>query len=261
MADEKFWWDDKTIQIPKGLLIKGVPGEATAVYAKMKGFGVDVRCSLRALATRLDWTEPRVRIWQRWLWERRWIVLLKEGENRSPREWWMCSAPGELPPQELVARVSKNGTLPPQATENRQGDENPAPGKTAPEANKVLQANNEVLKTPPDKPAKHPDQDAFWSTAKAIWAAKHNGAVLAWPKDAKGFNGRLSDELERLGGTELARRWGNCVNDPWSRPSLRAFILDTDKWITAREAKGKPTPGGRAFHPAAGSDWRPSDDH
>lgn len=113
-------------------------------------------------------------------------------------------------------------------------------------------------KTTPDKPAiaKHPDQDSFWIQAKATWAAKHQGAVLAWPKDARGFNKSLTEELARLGALELARRWGNCVNDPWSRPSLRAFILDTDKWITARAEKGGTH--ARKFQQPDGSTWTPT---
>jgi hypothetical protein len=108
--------------------------------------------------------------------------------------------------------------------------------------------------SPPAKPvdAAKARQDAFWEKAKAIWKAKFN-AELAWPKDARGFNKNLTTELERLGADELARRWSNCVNDPWARPSLRAFILDTDKWITAREQKGAP----RAFQQPK-TDWQPT---
>jgi hypothetical protein len=99
-------------------------------------------------------------------------------------------------------------------------------------------------------------QDSFWAKAKAIWATKFDGADLAWPKDARGFNRHLTTELERLGSDELARRWSNCVNDPWSRPSLRAFIGDTDKWITARTQQKGGTHA-RPFQQPK-SDWQPT---
>lgn len=135
MNKENFWWEDKAIQLPKGLLIVGVPGEALAVYAKMKGFGKEARSSIGALSKRLGWSTGKTRTWQRWLEENKWIVLLKEGENKKPREWWLCSNPSEQP-----SRVPKTDTLPPQ----EQGAENPPPGKPIPEANKeVLQANKE----------------------------------------------------------------------------------------------------------------------
>lgn len=119
-------------------------------------------------------------------------------------------------------------------------------------------------KTTPAEPGhagKHPDQDAFWASAKEIWAAKFRGAILGWPgangaPGIQGFQKLLTGHLTALGHAELARRWANCVNDPFSRPSLRAFIHDVDKWIERRDAGGK---GGRTFNsPTPTQPWTPS---
>ena len=146
---EQSWWDDKTIQIPKGLLIKGVSGEAVAVYAKMKGFGKDVRCSMGALALRLEWSVPKTRKYQKELQDKGWIVLVCEGEASKPRVWFMASNAGELPPREIFPGVSKNSTP--------RGIVFEGPSKTAPKANKeVLQATpkeQESATALPDTPA------------------------------------------------------------------------------------------------------------
>lgn len=260
---EKYWWEDKTIQIPKGLLIAGVPAEATGTYAKMKGFGAEVRCGLKALAVRCDWAEATARRWQGWLWENGWIVLLREGENKEPRQWWMNSAPGELPPQEVVTRVSKNGTLPPQGILFNQGDEKAAPGKTLPKANKALQANkdsnNQANK---DGGGKHPDQDAFWTEAKAHWKAR-TGSALHWPGQGdqpafKDFQGKLAAALTTLGKEEMLRRWFNMLNDDFTKAlSLRAFFADLAAWAGEPRKKGAG-PGARPFHQPTVTERAPS---
>lgn len=110
----------------------------------------------------------------------------------------------------------------------------------------------------PDKPAssgKHPDQDRFWKTAGETWAKRFPGHKLEWPTDAKGFNKKLTDQLGRLGAEELARRWSNCVNDPFSRPSLRNFMNDTDAWVMART---KESGQARKFQ-QPDTDWKPSE--
>lgn len=110
----------------------------------------------------------------------------------------------------------------------------------------------------PDKPAnggKHPDQDRFWTAAKEAWLKRFPAHPLEWPKDAKGFNKNLTDQLTRLGADELGRRWFNCVNDPFSRPSLRNFINDTDRWIQVRT---KDSGSARKFQQPE-TDWKPSE--
>lgn len=116
----------------------------------------------------------------------------------------------------------------------------------------------ETPSAPKREPGKHPDQDAFWAEAKATWAAKHPGAELAWPaRTMRDWQMHLTAELIRLGGPELGRRWKNCATDPWAKPSLRAFILDTDKWITARGPAGAAP--GRAFNrPESDPERRPT---
>jgi len=255
---EKYWWTDKTLQTPKEIWIPGTPGEAKAVYGTMKGFGPESRAGIDAVAKRLDWTVPKTRTWQKVLWSLGWITLLREGENQEPRQWWMASYPFEQPPQELVARVSKNGTLPPQAYGKAQGAGNPAPGKPVPEANKALEPNKGLDKEQTNKTSvKHPDQDQAWADLKAVWTKKHlSAAPLAWPaKTMKNWQVLLTAELLRLGREELVRRWSNMVNDPWVQASLRAFIQDTDKWVTLRE---KGATNARAFNQPAADTWTPS---
>ena len=88
---------------------------------------------------------------------------------------------------------------------------------------------------------KHPDQDAAWALMKATWKAKYpEAADLEWPAATmRGWQAAFTASLDRLGIQELDRRWSNMVNDPWTKASLRAFILDTDKWITVRKEKGQ----------------------
>lgn len=265
MADvEKNWWEDKTIQIPKGLLIPGASGEEVAVYAHMKSFGAEARSSLKALAHRLGWTEARTRQHQQSLWQKQWIVLLREGENKEPRQWWMCSNAGEQPPQELVTRVSKNATLPPQAMIFPQGAENPAPEKSIPKANKSPQANNNFSDQPnngdPPKQVgkgRPAGQDEFWRFAQPTFKAI-TGQALSWPRTPT-FQKQMKDGLETHGVEELCRRWDNYLVDPYAQSrSLLGFFYDLDKWINKRQKlTGAPNGNTRTFHQPA-SDWKPS---
>lgn len=249
---EKNWWTDKAIQIPKGLLLPGVTGEELAVYAKMKGFGPEARSSIGGLSQRLDWSPAKTRTHQQSLWKKGWITLISGGTNGTPRQWWMGSAPGDQPPQELVSRLTKTMRLPPQAYENHQGDEKAAPGKPLPQTNNTNQTNNDNSKQATKGRGKHPEQDAFWKKAEATWEAKHPGVKLEWP-GLTGFPTALWNALETLKADELARRWENMVLDPFSRPSMMSLCKDPNAWVARRE--GKQTPA-RAFH-APSTDWRP----
>jgi hypothetical protein len=259
MSDiEKNWWDDKTIQIPKFLSLPEFCGEEVGVYFKMKSFGIDARSSLKALAIRLDWTEERARKWQRSLWEKRAIVLLVEGrglvdgDKGQPRQWWMCSNQGEMPPQEIIERVCKTLTLPSQAWDLSKPLENEAPLKALPEANKIPQANKDLIKQ-----ANKEKQDNFWKWAKKLWKDKFPDAPdLGWPVGGT-FNKNLATALDRIEVEELLKRWGNMLNDPWVQPSLRSFVFDPDKWVNRRMA-GSSQP--RKFHtPEPDQEWSPND--
>ena len=240
---EKYWWTDKTVQIPKEVTIPGLPGEAKAVYLVMKSFGPESRAGLKALATRLVWSIDRARTWQQHLWEKGWIWLLTEGQGAAggkgtPRQWWVASAPFEGPPQELVERVCKNATLPPQPWQNQEALEKGAPSKSPPETNKAPQAIKKSLSI------KHEQQDAFWIKAQAIWQEKNPGDKLPWPA-VTGFPAALFKALESWGGTELARRWENMVNDPFSLPDLADCVRRPERWINRRTKGGASA---RTFH-------------
>ncbi len=261
---EKNWWEDKTIQIPKGLLIPGATGEEVAVYAHMKSFGAEARSSLKALAHRLGWTESRTRQHQQSLWQKGWIVLLREGENKEPRQWWMCANAGEQPPQELVTRVSKNATLPIQGMLFQQADENSAPEKPAPKANKVLQANKVFSDQPnnEDPPVKvgkgrPAGQDEFWKFAQITFKAI-TGQALSWPRTPT-FQKQMTEGLTQHGVEELTRRWDNYLADPYAQSrSLLGFFFDLDKWITRRtKLTGAANGNARSFHQPE-TDWKPS---
>ena len=273
--NEKSWWVDKTIQIPKGLLIEGVTGEEVAVYCEMKSFGPEAKSSLGALSKRLGWSPKKTRTHQAGLWEKGWIQLLKEGKNNQPRHWFLCTSPFEIPPVELKVTLGITGIFPlscpgiTQGTQNghpaqnSQGGEIGAPPKPTPEANKGLQANNEIQDTsdkvqpaPKGALSKHPDQDLFWKQAKEIWQKKF-GQELTWPS-MKGFPSKLTEALNKYGCAELLRRFENMVLDPWAKKSLFFFVNDPDQHITRREANtgGK---GARGFHQPELKDWEPAE--
>ncbi len=264
-GSEKFWWEDKTVQVPKGLAIKGVSGEAVGVYFKMKGFGAETRCSLAALATRLGWSVAKTRKYQNELLTAGWIVLLveghgggKEGEKAIPRQWWMCSAPGETPPQELVARVSKNGTLPKSMGLEKQGA-----CFSIPEANKEvqgLQANKEELpaagevQTPPAQeqapqaPPSHVSPPAaprpatagdILKTFRGWWKTRHNGKFYV---DEPGI-GDLALKLSKSGAPievieECLRIWPHKADD-FVRDKVFPFWLFVREFHRLQEALPK----------------------
>lgn len=251
---EKNWWVDKAIQLPKGLLLPGVSGEAVAVYAHMKSFGPAAAASLKAIAHRMGWKAPRVRKYQAELWKKGWITLLAEGvgaiEESNPRQWWMASNEMEPPPQELVDRVSKNATLPPQAYKIQQAAENPAPQNSVPEANKDPQANKDLPKQP--KKGVHPEQDAFWQMAKDIWKAKHPTEPFTWPNFTS-FPKKLYEALETFKANGLAIRWKNMMEDPFSLPDLMSLVSNPNRWAQPR----KGPVNGRPFNQPE-APWAPS---
>ena len=248
VAEEKYWWDDKTIQVPTGLLIKGVSGEACAVYAKMKGFGAEVRCSLGGLATRLGWSTQKTRKYQAELWAAGWIWLLLEGHGgfeskAEPRHWYMAPNADEVPPQELVVRVCKNGTLPFQKEGSRfqKGLIKEAPLKTVPEANKeVIETNNENPLTSADaesKAAIAADLKAKTKAVRDYWHAafkKKFGRAAAWiPSKKTAENEALL--YKQLGTEELCRRADNCMEDGYiTRPTYIYFLGHSEDFATLR---------------------------
>ncbi len=127
----------------------------------------------------------------------------------------------------------------------------------------------ETTAVKPPEAGKHPDQGSFWSQAAVIWTTKFPGQRLLWPgtKDGNGvvlsppirdFQKLLTGHLTALGLEELVRRWANCVNDPFSRPSLRALVQDVDRWIARREGSGGAKTTRPYNNPVAPAPWRPS---
>lgn len=184
------WWSDKTILLPKGLLIEGVCGEELAVYAKMKSFGPQARASLKALALRLGWDEKKVRKYQASLWEKGWIFLMVEGGNKKPRHWYLANDPGEQPTDEILQAAAKGAMIPKQpfqGTQNRQGTDFVPPTKSAPETNKVFQTNNTPSIEAEAKKAKGQAIGILLKTFKDLWEAKYKDKydTKANPQDGK----------------------------------------------------------------------------
>ena len=228
--NEKNWWDDKTIQIPKGLLIKGVSGEAVAVYAKMKGFGVDVRCSLAALSQRLGWTDVKTRKHQNELREKGWIVLLAEGHGggktgskAEPRIWYMCANAGEQVPQELLSRVSKFDTLESKGIEN-QGSRNSIP-KTNKEVLQTNKRESEGASAPPASKAEFDPKTAKRQARQARLALLDAHAVWWMARFSKPScpagpgDDALADKMVTAGVTEEA-----------AKEALRAWPANADTY-------------------------------
>lgn len=249
-VEEKQWWEDKTIQLPKGLLIRGATGEAVAVYAHMKGFGADVRCSLGALALRLGWGAAKTRRHQNELWALRWIWLLREGagagKKGNPRHWWMSANAGDPPPQEIVERVSKNGTLPDQLEGYVLREPLGFRGapKPSPEANKNFQTN----KASSSKRSKENPPAGAGARANALrlkfetrYQATH-GKPMTPPK----FNwvSRAEADLVQAHGLEeMLKRVDHYFLDPFrSTHPYSTFLSRPDDWAQLRKKLGAEQP-------------------
>lgn len=208
---------------------------AKLLYAVMGSYGPEVRASVSTYAQAMRAKPATIRAAQQELIDAGWLVLVAEGSGNGPgkgrpRVWWLNDVPFQhLHDENTKAQIGDSAIT----------SEQPA----------------KITTSKPKEQTKHKDQDAFWSEAKRIWAERHGGQPLGWPRDARGFGRLLSSELDRLGLDELVRRWGNCVNDPWARTSLRSFILDTDRWVERRSAKN--TSQSRQFQQPV-TDWRPS---
>lgn len=95
---------------------------------------------------------------------------------------------------------------------------------------------------------RHPEQDKWWTGAKVIWNTKFPASPLQWPGPTsttpiQGFQKKLNTFLDAWGAQGLNERWFNCVNDPFTLPSLRVFFADPEKF-TASRTKGVPSGNG-----------------
>lgn len=173
------WWTDKTILIPKGLLIEGVTGEELAVYAKMKSFGPQARASLKALSLRLGWDEKKVRKYQASLWEKGWLFLMTEGGNKKPRHWYLANKPGEQPTPEILAAATGGAMVPKQpfqGTQNGHPADFVPPTKSVPETDKGSQTNKTPESENATKEAKRVKGAAIGATIgafKKLWELKY----------------------------------------------------------------------------------------
>ncbi len=104
-----------------------VPGEAIALYVVMRSFGPFAEAKVSSYATRLSWTDAKVRKYQKVLEKAKWIKLLREGRRYSEtilasgqrpksvkaylcRLWWMCANKNEEVPQGVELGVTKTIT-------------------------------------------------------------------------------------------------------------------------------------------------------
>ena len=263
MYQEQNWWKDKTIQVPKGLLLSSVPGEAFAVYGKMKGFGAEVRHGLDALADRLAWGIDKTRDWQKWLWAKQWIWLLREGENKEPRHWWMSDNAGDAPPADVIAKICKNGVLPKQLVVDNQGGENthpaqnahpaenPGGGKSGPKTNKITQTNNNSSsneEAPSQKSKKITGEDldqdlrrsGFFTLWNTLYKLLRGGEYPISNDDHKAYRellktGRSWLELQSAVRELLsAKTWD--TQQPNINISIVYFVKHLDKFITRNAA-------------------------
>lgn len=113
----------------------------------------------------------------------------------------------------------------------------------------------------PSSMPRHQDQDAFWAQAQADWKAKFPGSELHWPgtkgsPPIRDFQKLLTGQLTAHGLPKMSKRWKHCLADDFSRPSLRVFIFDTDKWEAPPRIAGNGN--SRRFN-APETQWRPSD--
>jgi hypothetical protein len=189
--EQESWWIDKVILLPKGLLTADVTGEELAVYAKMKGFGAEVRCGLEALSTRLGWEVKKVRRHQNELWKKGWIFLMREGANRKPRFWFLATKPFEYPPVEKFQElgITDVPTQPWQGADNGQGDEKAPPANPAPESYKALQAAKESsIKREKAITPLQQEANTLEAIYKAAWEGRYTRSqYLAVPADQKRF--------------------------------------------------------------------------
>lgn len=226
---------------------------ARICYVAMTSFGPESRAGKEAIRRRMGVKSlSTVKAAQIELAEAGWIKKTKLGGGLAPNEWDVLSKPnnGQLPllGDQTPRRTVTGALYAPEGVTER-----PTPGRVVAPKQEDKHESNKETKTTPVNPAKHLDEKAFWTEAKAVWGKKFEGANLAWPTEARGFQKTLTAQIERLGWKELSKRWANCVTDPFSRPSMRAFISDTDKWITARQG----ATNGRAFQQPT-TDWAPS---
>lgn len=253
-AGEVNWWRDKSILLPKGLLLSDVCGEEIAVYAKMKSFGEDARSSIQALARRLDWSISKTRKWQKSVWQKKWLVLLTEGTGPTasvkksvPRQWWMCSNAGEVPPQDVVDRVCKNGTLPPQ------GYDFEAPLKPSPKTDKSLQSNKKTISSDapqqPEKPRKasnplHIQAAGLLETFKGCWEQQFKGQkYIKGPGDFKQCLGLAEQGVTSEDLQLRARRW-LITADEYTRGKNCPFWLFIRAYNSIRPEPIRPAAAG-----------------
>ncbi len=235
------------------LLESDLTEHARICYVAMTSFGRESRAGKEAIRRRMGVKSlSTVKAAQAELARTGWIKRLAMGGGLKPTEWDVYNKPhnGQLP---LLGNETPGRTATGAYSAPGGAAERPTPGR---EAAPKQEYKHELKQE--KRAGVHPDQDAFWTEAKATWASKHPGAELAWPaRTMRDWQMHLTAELIRLGGPELGRRWKNCATDPWAKPSLRAFILDTDKWITARGPAGAAP--GRAFNrPESDPERRPT---
>lgn len=242
-------FDEHSVQVPMPLILdQQVDGGALATYTVMKSFGKRAEASLGAYGERLGWSTDTVRKWQKALVKSKWIVLLREGKDTTPRLWWMAKSKGEQPPLGAFLNAPLEKNHPPKKHDPKQG------------LSKGLQVSSikeQEQHTPLKTVNTHPEQDQTWVDLKAIWKEKHpSAAELPWPaRTTRGWQALFTSQLERLGGVELIRLWRNLVFDDFATADLVAFMRNPDKWQTSRK---KGAPNGRAYQQPTLQDWKPS---
>jgi hypothetical protein len=230
---------------------------ARLCYAVMWSFGQDCWASIPSIARRMNTSENTVRKCQIELQGTHWIVLVdsKDGVGKT----WEMQTPETR--KTLLNTPSPGEGLP---LHDMKGT--PSPGEGLPlhgvtykkERNQEPKELKQTAANAAKDPAKHPNQDSCWLGLKALWSERFNGAALKWPAmHFKGWQKIFTEALESLGEAEILRRWKICIYDPWSRPSLRVFFNDLDKWM---EARGQSAPEVLEEYPAGTFDpareWR-----
>lgn len=249
-APDYNWHQDKTILVPKGLLIEGVCGEELAVYCKMKSFGPEARASLKALATRLDWDEKKVRKFQASLWKKGWIYLMVEGGNKKPRHWYLANNAGELPPPEILEAATKGVPVPPQmyqGTQIGQGADFVPPTNPVPETNKETQTNKDIPTTNDSataeaalKAEKGRAIGALLWSFKELWNSKFKDKYISNGQDAKAAEGFWAD-----GVTPDAVAWRTPAflddADPYLIKNGHTFSLLRWRWNNYKAGRKRDT--------------------
>jgi len=154
-------FDEHAVQVPMPLILDPqVPGEALATFTVMKSYGRRAEAAVASYAERLGWSTDTVKKWQKMLVKTKWLVLLREGKDSTPRLWWMAKSKGEQPPLGALLKAPQ---------ENFQGGKNSPPKQGLSSSSKVS--------------SKQPQEQAFetwWSTYPNKGSKKT--ALKAWLK-------------------------------------------------------------------------------